>query len=113
MLAAFVVGAPPAYAATCDPIGGGQCLLPFPNDYFTKRDAGTPTGRRLALPRDAMPANKDGVRIDPREWNRADGFSPGQQITVRIPGLDVAAHRSGSCRSPTSGGASRSASRSC
>ena len=31
----------------------------------------------------------DGVRIDPRDWNRADGFSPGQQITVRIPGLDT------------------------
>jgi hypothetical protein len=77
-----------APAATCDPIGGGQCLLPFPNDYFTKRDARTPTGRRLALPSAAMPANEDGVRIDPREWNRADGFSPGQQITVRVPGLD-------------------------
>ena len=38
---------------------------------------GTPTGRRLALAARAMPANKDGVRIDPREWNRADGFSPG------------------------------------
>jgi hypothetical protein len=88
--AAFVLAvcAPSAHAATCDPIGGGHCLLPFPNDYFTKKDARTPTGRRLALPRAAMPANKEGVRIDPRDWNRADGFSPGQQITVRIPGLD-------------------------
>jgi hypothetical protein len=77
-----------APAATCDPIGGGQCLLPFPNDYFTKRDAHTPTGRRLALPSAAMPTNEEGVRIDPRDWNRADGFSPGQQITVRVPGLD-------------------------
>jgi hypothetical protein len=64
-------------------------MLPFPNDFFTERDAGTPTGRRLALRRAAMPASEDGVRIDPREWNRADGFSPGQQITVRIPGLDT------------------------
>jgi hypothetical protein len=88
--AALLLCLPSAHAATCDPIGGGQCLLPFPNDNFTKRDARTPTGRRLALPRAAMPANKDGVRIDPREWNRADGFSPGQQITVRIPGLDDA-----------------------
>jgi hypothetical protein len=85
--AALVICVPSAQAATCDPIGGGQCLLPFPNDFFTKADARTPTGRRLALPLGAMPANKDGVRIDPREWNRADGFSPGQQITVRIPGL--------------------------
>jgi len=82
--------AAPAEAARkrCDPIGGGACLLPFPNDFFTKRDAGTATGRRLALRRSAMPANRAGVRIDPRAWNRADGFSPGQQITVRIPGLD-------------------------
>jgi hypothetical protein len=86
--AALAICAPAAEAAKCDPIGGGACLLPFPNDYFTKRDAKTETGRRLALQRAVMPANKDGVRIDPREWNRADGFSPGQQITVRIPGLD-------------------------
>jgi hypothetical protein len=85
---ALAICAPSASAAICDPIGGGHCLMPFPNDYFTKRDGRTPTGKRLALPRAAMPANKDGVRIDPRDWNRADGFSPGQQITVRIPGLD-------------------------
>ena len=81
----------PAQAAPkrCDPLGGGKCLLPFPNDYFTKTDARTETGRRLALPRAGMPQNKDGVRIDPRDWNRADGFSPGQQITVFIPGLNT------------------------
>ncbi len=73
----------------CDPIGGGACLLPFPNDWFTKADDGTPTGRRVALRRSLMPANAQGVHIDPAEWNRADGFSPGQQITVRIPGLET------------------------
>ena len=61
--AALAVGAPSAHAAMCDPIGGGACLLPFPNDYFTKKDARTPTGKRLALPRSAMPANKDGEAI--------------------------------------------------
>ena len=86
-----VVATAPAEAAPkrCDPLGGGECLLPFPNDYFTKRDGRTETGRRLALPRAGMPANKDGVRIDPRDWNRADGFSPGQQITVFVPGLNT------------------------
>jgi hypothetical protein len=88
--AGMLACAGPAEAARkgCDPIGAGACLLPFPNDFFTKRDARTPTGRRLALPRAAMPANKDGVRIDPREWNRADGFSPGQQITDIARSLD-------------------------
>ena len=75
--ATLVVCAPAAQAAKCDPIGGGACLLPFPNDYFTKRDASTETGRRLNLQRAVMPANKDGVRIDPRDWNRSDGFSQG------------------------------------
>ena len=81
----------PAEAAPkrCDPLGGGECLLPFPNDHFTKRDGRTPTGRRLALPRAGMPENTGGVHIDPRDWNRADGFSPGQQITVFIPGINT------------------------
>ena len=87
--------ATPADAAPkrCDPLGGGECLLPFPNDYFTKKDRRTETGRRLALPRAGMPANKDGVRIDPRDWNRADGFSPGQQITALPEGPEHRARR--------------------
>src|SRR4051794_33711615 len=90
--AAAVLGVLPASAsAACDPIGGGACLLPFPNDFFTVRDARTPTGLRLHLRRADMPANTAGVHIDPRDWNRADGFSPGQQITVRVPGLDTPA----------------------
>jgi hypothetical protein len=65
-----------------------KSLLPFPNDAYTKRDKTTDTGRRLNLPRSLMPSNKDGVRIDPTDMNRADGFSPGSMIIVRIPGLD-------------------------
>jgi len=34
-----------------------------------------------------MPANAAGKHIDPTDWNRADGFSPGQQITVFVRGL--------------------------
>jgi hypothetical protein len=65
-----------------------RSLLPWPSDAYTKRDKTTDTGRRLDLPRSLMPANKDGVRIDPTDMNRADGFSPGSMIIVRIPGLD-------------------------
>ena len=96
--ATLAVAAPAQAARTgCDPIARGHCLLPFPNDFYTVRDGGSPTGRRLALPRAAMPRNKDGVRIDPREFNRADGFSPGQQITVRVPGRR---HRRGRAAQP-------------
>ncbi|MGQ0802646.1 MAG: hypothetical protein ACT4PI_02100 [Actinomycetota bacterium] len=75
---------------TCDPLDPAQCLLPFPSDFYTE-DADTPTGRRVAFPKKEMPANVDGVRIDPAEWNRSDGFSPGPMVLTHVPGLDPAA----------------------
>ena len=76
-------------AADCQPLLDDQpCLQPFPNNLFTK-GANTPTGRRVKLPADAMPVNTEGVAIDPAEWNRNDGFSPGSMITVHVPGLDT------------------------
>jgi hypothetical protein len=76
-------------AGDCQPFLDDQpCLQPFPNNLFTK-GANTPTGRRVKLPADAMPVNTEGVAIDPAEWNRNDGFSPGSMITVHVPGLDT------------------------
>ncbi|MEZ5139145.1 MAG: hypothetical protein R2711_10400 [Acidimicrobiales bacterium] len=51
------------------------CLLPWPNDRFTRADPSTSTGRRLDLPADGMPANVEGAPIDPAEWDRNDGFA--------------------------------------
>src|SRR3954447_16479732 len=65
-----------------------QCLAPFPDDYYTRADRHTATGLRVHLQRSAMPANTKGVHIDPAQWNRNDGFSPGITIVIRIPGLD-------------------------
>jgi hypothetical protein len=98
--------APPAHvdltaADRCDfldavptaPPGGtspaAQCLLPFPNDYFTVADPSTVTGRRVNLAAASMPANVAGTHVDPADYDRADGFSPGQEIVVRVPGLDT------------------------
>jgi hypothetical protein len=75
-------------ADRCEFIAGGDCMLPFPSDRFTIRDRRTATGLRVHFTRASMPANRSGVRIDPAEWNRNDGFSPGQQIVVKVPGLD-------------------------
>jgi hypothetical protein len=76
-------------AADCQPfLDDVPCLQPFPNNLFTKK-ANTPTGRRLNLPADAMPATEDGVAINAAEWNRNDGFSPGSMITIHVPGLDT------------------------
>ena len=67
----------------CEPLDKASCLYPWPSNHYTKPDPRTPTGRRLALPRAGMPANKDGVRIDPSDMNRADGFSPGTLLATK------------------------------
>ena len=81
-------------ADRCDFIAkpnNGLCLLPFPDDYYTVSDPSTPTGRRVNLKTAAMPANVDGKHIDARPYNLNDGFSPGQPIVLKVPGLNSAA----------------------
>jgi hypothetical protein len=91
LAAGATVGTVPSVAsAACDPIDPSACMLPFPNDFFTKADRTTPTGRRVAFGLTSMPRNVAGKPIDPTDWNRADGFSPGSQITTYVPGLDLA-----------------------
>ncbi len=87
--AAEAQGAKPS--KTCDFTDPAVCLYPWPNDHYTKRDASTPTGRRLALKRSSMPRNKAGTPIDPADMNRADGFSPGSMLITKVPGLDTLA----------------------
>jgi hypothetical protein len=36
-----------------------------------------------------MPRNKDGVPINPSDYDYSDGFSPGQAIVTKVPGLDT------------------------
>ncbi|MDP9332714.1 MAG: hypothetical protein M3Q30_05310 [Actinomycetota bacterium] len=76
--------------AHCDPIDTTQCLTPFPDDFFTVRDATSPTGRRVHFSADVMPVNSVGVPIDPTDWNHNDGFSPGSEIIVNVPGINLA-----------------------
>jgi hypothetical protein len=90
---------PPAAAidtnpAHCDPIGGWQpgdgthnCLLPFPNNYFTTPNEQSNTGEQVDLNPLAMPADSAGKPIDPTQWNRSDGFSVGAQLLVDVPGM--------------------------
>ncbi len=83
-------GAPAATACTDMPQKG--CLYPFPSDAaLTKKDSKSATGRRVALPAAAMPADKAGKRVSTAEFNRNDGFSPGQPIVLRIPGVTTPA----------------------
>ncbi|MGK2933245.1 MAG: hypothetical protein ACSLFD_10850, partial [Solirubrobacterales bacterium] len=64
------------------------CLNPFPSNYYTRADTSTETGRRVDLRTDAMPVNQAGKPINAAPYNESDGFSQGQTISVRVPGLD-------------------------
>ena len=73
----------------CDPLDPSACLLPWPNDHFVKHG-------RLALRDAMMPHNRAGKPIRAADYNRSDGFSPGQTIVTRVPRLDL--RRSGAVR---------------
>ena len=83
-------GAPASDLTGCNPLDPSVCLYPFPSDYYTRADSGTPTGRRLAIRLLALPRNIEGKPIDNTELDRLDGFSPGDPIVVKVPGLDNA-----------------------
>ena len=78
-------------ADRCDFLDPTVCMQPWPNDYFTVADGTTDTGRRLNFDADSMPKNKNSVPIDPTEFNRADGFSPGNKILVKVDAVDTPA----------------------
>jgi hypothetical protein len=85
-LCAAVLGLAPATVAAapkgCDPFDRAACLLPWPNDHFRKHG-------HLALTNAQMPKSTDGKPIAARDYNRSDGFSPGQIIVTLVPGLDL------------------------
>jgi hypothetical protein len=74
--------APQPAGSGCDPLDPAHCLLPWPNDHFRK-------GGRLALNNSMMPRSTSGTPIDASDYNRSDGFSPGQIIVTLVPGLDL------------------------
>ena len=71
--------------ASCNPLGGQGCLLPWPSALYEVADPGSQTGFRLALPADGMPVNIDGIAVDPAKLNRWDGFSPTGPILAAFP----------------------------
>lgn len=86
-----------AQTAGCDPLDPANCLYPFPNDWFTvaaapgsiQSEARGGTGRRVNIHPAATPRNSAGKPVDPTEWNRSDGFSPGALVTTFVPGLSL------------------------
>jgi hypothetical protein len=90
---------PTPIISKCDPDDSAQCLLPFPNNYNTVPDPKTATKLRVNLPLSGMPQNTvksfsgkvSHTAIDPTQWNKNDGFSPGSSLLTKIPGLETAA----------------------
>ncbi len=76
------------HAADCQPFSSTPCLLPFPNNLFTRPDHSSATGLRVQLPPAAMPVNTRGQRISVAQYDRNDGFSPGSVLILHVAGLD-------------------------
>jgi hypothetical protein len=78
-------------AEKCDFIanpGNPLCMLPFPDNYYTVEDTSTETGRRINFQTEAMPANAYDQHIEAGPYNASNGFSQGETILVRIPGIE-------------------------
>lgn len=83
---------PPAQAwptLDCDPLVPTYCAFPFPSNVFTRDDASSRTGRRLALSDALIPDGKKNSSGTPDVWNRADGFSPGLALMAHLPGATI------------------------
>ncbi|MCB1843800.1 MAG: hypothetical protein KDI09_12625, partial [Halioglobus sp.] len=80
-----VVPPPPG----CDPLAPSYCGFPYPNNYWTRADAATVTGLRLALPQVIMPATVGGEQSSPDAFNEMDGFSAGIAAMTHMPGATV------------------------
>jgi hypothetical protein len=90
-VAAAFVSLPAGAAVACDPLDPSACLYPWPNDQFTRVDPTSPTGKRLALRDEWMPKNREGKPVSAAPYNWSDGFSPGNMIVTKVPGLDTPA----------------------
>lgn len=84
---------PTPNADRCDLLVTAHCMEPWPSDFFTISSNETDTGRRLNLhPQSTPQATADPAnRIDPTNWNRSDGFSPGSTIVVKVPEVETPA----------------------
>lgn len=91
-------GLDPAEAEFCDQTLAGHCIYPFPNNYYTVADNSTPTGLRVNLNTYGLPVAQTNIvpdlqpfagPMDPTQWNRNDGFSPGALLLAHFPGVDL------------------------
>jgi hypothetical protein len=79
----------PDQAARCEFLQPEECLLAWPSNHFTVSDPSTDTGRRVNLDLASMPRSNGGTAISTVEFNKNDGFSPGNVVMAWVPGIDL------------------------
>lgn len=75
--------ASPPPRSDCDPLVPSVCAMPFPSDFWTQRDADTPTGKRVNLGATTLPATRWGD-VDPSKWNEQDGWSTISPLVFKL-----------------------------
>ena len=71
----------------CQPLLAGECMLPYPSDFFRVPDAKMPSGFHIALQKVAEPKDNHNVPMDPFTQWQPDGFSKVPLIvaTLQVP----------------------------
>lgn len=70
----------------CQPLlGGADCLLPYPSDFFRVADSTMPSGARIELAESAKLRDKRDRSADLGEWRPIDGFSIMPTIVAVLP----------------------------
>ncbi len=73
---------------SCESLDTLHCLLPFPSNHFRTSAAGDSPARVKLPPGQIL--NTSGFPLDPTDWNRNDGFSPGSPVIFAANGADLA-----------------------
>src|SRR5262245_57908478 len=69
----------------CQPLlGGSDCLLPYPSDFFRAPDATSVTGYHIAIFDAAKIQDMHGHGIDPASFWQSDGFSRVSMIVATL-----------------------------
>lgn len=63
-----------------------MCGFPFPSNVYLVDDPKTPTGHRIAFGPTTMPATAAGKPMNPKVFERQDGFSQGAFAATYLPG---------------------------
>lgn len=77
---------PPPRRPECENLNPHHCLFPWPSSRYLVDDPTSRTGKRLALPSEAMPVNRGRDPVDPAPYNAQDGFSAMTSMITVFPG---------------------------